>query len=285
MRTSRRTRALLAGLSGLGLFAAGMASSAMLGQAATGSERAPTSLPGFSEVVSLSHINDPAKIPLFPGDPKFRIDTAFTIPEDGFYLEYVQEGTHTGSHYSAPCHFHAGALCADQLSPSDLVMPAVVVDVRAPVSKDPDYVVTVADLKAWEATHGPMPPGAAVLLWTGCARFWADGNTDGEPNYYNCGSGLSGNHQPGFSRNAVKWLIHTGVLGKTGGTGTDTFGPDPASDAGFLPTWLTLRRHRVTLENLTHLGAIPPVGAWVVLGSPRNVHGSGAPGTILALIP
>jgi kynurenine formamidase len=41
----------------------------------------------------------------------------------------------------------------------------------------------------------------------------------------------------------------------------------------------------VTLENLTHLGAIPPVGAWVVLGSPRNVHGSGAPGTILALIP
>jgi hypothetical protein len=118
MRASRRIRALLAGLSGLGLFAAGIASSAMLGQAATGSERAPTSLPGFSEVVSLSHINDPAKIPLFPGDPEFRIDTAFTIPEDGFFLEYVQEGTHTGSHYSAPCHFHAGALCADQLSPS-----------------------------------------------------------------------------------------------------------------------------------------------------------------------
>ena len=92
-------------------------------------------------------------------------------------------------------------------------------------------------------------------------------------------------HQPGFSRNAVQWLIETGVLGTTGALGTDTFGPDPSSDAAFMPTWLTLRKHRLTIENLTNLDALPALGAWVVLGSPRNVNGSGAPGTVFGFVP
>jgi kynurenine formamidase len=279
-----RIRRPIAVLAGLALFAAGAATASLVGRANAGAGGA-TSLPGFSKVVSLSHINDPRTTPLFPGDPRFRIHTAFTIPRDGFYLEVVHEGAHTGTHYSAPCHFHADGLCMDQLRPSDLVLPAVVVDVRAEVEADPDYLVRVADLQQWEADHGPMPSGAAVLLYTGCARFWANGDTDGEPNYYNCGSGRSGDHQPGFTRNAVRWLIDRGVLGETGALGTDTFGPDPSSDAMYMETWLTLRKHRLTIENMTHLGALPPTGAWIVLGSPRNRHGSGAPGTVFGLVP
>lgn len=173
----------------------------------------------------------------------------------------------------------------DDLSPSDLVLPAVVVDVRDEVAHDPDHVVSVADLRAWEDEFGQMPAGAAVLLLTGCSDFWGRGDRHGEPNYFNCGTGRSGVHQPGFSRNAVRWLIRTGVLTETGALGTDTFGPDPSSDAAFLPTWLTLRKHRLTIENLTNLDALPPSGAWVVLGSPRNRNGSGAPGTVFGLIP
>jgi kynurenine formamidase len=206
----------------------------------------------------------------------------FTVPDDGFYLEVVREGAHTGTHYSAPCHFHLGAPCMDDLSPSDLILPAVVVDIRDEVANDPDHVVGVAELEAWEDEFGEMPAGAAVLLLTGCSDFWAG---RGDANYFNCGSGRSGVHQPGFSRKAVRWLIRTGVLGKTGATGTDTFGPDPSSDAAFMPTWLTLRRHRLTLENLTNLDKLPPTGSWVVLGSPRNLNGSGAPGTVFGLVP
>jgi kynurenine formamidase len=278
MRTNRTTRRLLATLSGLGLFAAGMASASSLGAAAAGEGPAPTGLPGFTQVVSLSHTNDPARTPLFPGDPAFRIRTVFTVRDDGFYLEVVRQGTHTGTHYSAPCHFRADALCADDLSPADLVLPAVVIDVREQVAADPDHVVRTPDLVAWEEEHGQMPEGAAVLLWTGCSRYWAT-------SYERCGSGLPGSHQPGFSRNAVKWLIETGVLGERGALGTDTFGPDPSSDASFTPSWLTLARHRVTIENLTNLGSLPPTGAWIALGSPRNVNGSGAPGTVFGFIP
>jgi kynurenine formamidase len=280
-----RTRSWIAAASGALLFAGGFLTAGLLGASAEGTPKPAAPLPGFSKVVFLSHVNNPRTTPLFPGDPTFWIHTAFTVREDGYYLEVVHEGTHTGTHYSAPCHFHNGAACADDLRPSDLILPAVVIDIRKEVVKDPDHVVGVAELKAWQQQHGQMPQGAAVLLDTGCSKYWADGDVNGEPNYYNCGSGLRGNHQPGFSRNAVKWLIRQGILGKTGATGTDTFGPDPASDASYTETWLTLRRHRLTLENLTNLDAMPPLGAYVVMGSPRNVNGSGAPGSIFGFIP
>lgn len=269
----------------LGLFAAGALTATLLERSASGTERSRVALPSFSKVVFLSHVNDPARTPIFPGDPAFTIETVFDVHHDGYYLELVTEGAHTGTHYSSSCHFHAGAACMDDLSASDLVLPAVVLDVRDDVAADPDHIVRVADLKAFEDQHGQIPVGAAVLLLTGCDAYWATGDRDGEPNYFNCGSGLRGDHQPGFSRNAVKWLIRTGVLGKTGALGTDTFGPDPSSDGLFVPTWLTLRRHRVTIENLTNLDRLPPTGAWIVLGSPRNVEGSGAPGTVFGFIP
>jgi kynurenine formamidase len=240
---------------------------------------------GFSRVVFLSHPNDPKDTPVFPGDPAFSMSTAFTVPKDGYYLQYVKEGEHTGTHYSAPCHFHVDALCADRLAPGDFVLPAVVVDVRAEVANDVDHHVTVADLKAWEAANGPIPHDAAVLLWTGCDRYWSPAIGRDVPTYYNCGSADGRFRQPGFSKLAVKWLIAQGVLGKRGALGTDTFGPDPGDDPMFLETWLTLRRHRFTLENLTNLDAMPTTGGWIVIGGPRNGHGSGAPSTVFGLVP
>jgi kynurenine formamidase len=239
--------------------------------------------PGFHKVVFLSHVNDPATTPGFPGDPEFTLTTAFTVPQDGFYLQYVKEGEHTGSHWGAPCHFHTDELCADQLDPSDLVRPAVVIDIRANVRRNVDYQVTVGDLKAWEARYGPMPEGAAVIARTGCDQWWSARQTG--RTYYNCGSGSAGLHQPGFSLRAVRWLIDRRVLGRQGALGTDTFGPDPGTDELFQVSSLVLHRHRVTLENLTGLGQLPPKGAWIVVGGPRNRAGSGSPATIYGLVP
>src|SRR5919202_1157288 len=89
-----------------------------------------TALPGLSHAVFLSHVNNPARIPGFPGDPAFTLTTAFTVPRDGYYLQDVHEGEHTGTHYSAPCHFHTHARCANRLTPGDFILPAVIVDVR-----------------------------------------------------------------------------------------------------------------------------------------------------------
>ena len=246
-----------------------------------------TTLPvaGFDHAVFLSHVNSPIHTPGFPGDPVFTVSPAFTVHDDGYYLQFVQEGEHTGSHWGAPCHFHANALCAEDLLPQDLILPAVVVDVRTQVAGDVDYQVTIADLQAWETTYGPMPAGAAVIAYTGCAHFWADGHTPGTPNYYNCGTGMHGFHQPGFSIHAVRWLIDQGVLGERGALGTDTFGPDPGTDARFRESSLVFHRHRIDLENMTNLGSLPATGSWIVVGGPRNSDGSGSPATIYGLVP
>jgi kynurenine formamidase len=261
-----------------GGFAAGLAGARRGGEATTG-------LPGFSKVVSLSHVNAPARTPLFPGDPAFRLTTVATVADDGFYMQLVREGEHTGTHYSAPCHFREGKPCADDLAAADFVLPAVVIDVRDEVDADPNHVVTAADLRAWEADHGPMPQGAAVLLRTGCDAFWGPELARDEPTYYNCGHPGARFSQPGFSAGAVRWLIATSVLARRGALGTDTFGPDPTSDAAFTESFLTLNRHRFTLENLTNLGAMPATGGWIVIGGPRNRQGSGAPSTVFGLVP
>ena len=264
---------------------AGLLVGVALGSDDDAGRRSPTSLPGFTQAVFLSHLNDPARIPVFPGDPPFSLRSFFTIRDDGFTLQYVKEGEHTGTHYSTPCHFHVSGNCAGQMNAGDFILPAVVIDVRDAVAADVDDEETVAELKAWEADNGQIPDGAAVLLWTGCDRFWGPALSPDKPTYYNCGSAAGRFRQPGFSEAAVRWLIRTGVLADRGALGTDTFGPDPGSDAKFMETFLTLRKHRFTLENLTNLGAMPATGAWIVIGGPRNRNGTGAPSSVFGLIP
>jgi len=284
------TRRAVAALAGIGLFGAGVAVATIAGAGGPGASARGildvAALPsGFDGALFLSHVNNPRTTPGFPGDPAFTTSVAFTVRKDGYYLQYVKEGEHTGTHWGAPCHFHAGAACAPQLDPSDMILPAAVIDIRKQVRVDVDYRATVADLKAWERRYGAMPKGAAVILLTGCSKFWARGHKPRARTYYNCGSGRKGFHQPGFSLAAVKWLIQRGVLGEHGALGTDTFGPDPASDEHFRESSLVFHRHRIDLENLTHLRRLPPTGAWIVVGGPRNLRGSGSPATIYGLTP
>ena len=282
---ARRRLAILSLVLALTASSAGLLVGVALGSGDAAGRRSPTSLPGFTQAVFLSHPNDPSRTPVFPGDPPFSLRSLFTIPHDGYTLQYVKEGEHTGTHYSTPCHFHVGANCAGQLNAGDFILPAVVIDVRDAVEADVDHEVTVAELKTWEADNGQIPDGAAVLLWTGCDRFWGPALVPDRPTYYNCGSAAGRFRQPGFSRAAVRWLIRTGVLADRGALGTDTFGPDPGSDAKFRETFLTLRKHRFTLENLTNLGAMPATGAWIMIGGPRNRNGTGAPSSVIGLVP
>ena len=65
--------------------------------------------------------------PIFPGDPPFRwqlwncVKAHPSVPRcqhgSGYTLEQIQSlGTHTGTHISAPCHFHEGKTCLNRLA-------------------------------------------------------------------------------------------------------------------------------------------------------------------------
>lgn len=227
-------------------------------------------------ISSLSHVNDPAVTPIFPGDPRFVLETATTVAAEGYYLQYVQEGEHTGSHWGAPAHFREGGLTADRLTVEDLFLPAVRIDVRDRASADADYAISIDDLLAFERANGPIPPQSAVVAWTGWSDRW------GTPAYANADpEGVT--HQPGFSVEAVRWLIDRGVLAERGALGIDTFGPDRGVDDTYRVSTMLFDRRRISLENLTNLQALPTTGGCVLVGSTINRNGSGAPGAIYAI--
>jgi len=230
---------------------------------------------GFRKVVFLSHVVDDGA-PVFPGDPPVELRTAATIASDGYYLQRLTAGEQAGTHWAAPAHFHAGQAAADDLDPGDFFHPAAVLDARAAAAADPDFALGLADAERWEAEFGPIPEGAAVLLWTGFADRWPD------PAAYLNADAAGQPHYPGFGAAATRWLVERrGVAA----LGIDTMGIDPGTDHTFASNRLLLRGHRIHLENLTGLGQLPPLGGWIVVGGIRTRGGSGSPATVFGLIP
>ena len=225
---------------------------------------------GRLRLISLSHVNDPGRTSVYPGDPPPRLETVASLDRDGFYLRSVYMGEHTGTHWGVPGHFTEGGLLADEMVPEDLFRPVVRVDVRAACAADPGYAVSVGDLEGWEERHGRIPDESVVVIHTGWEeRFGTESFLP----------------HPGFSPEAVAWLIDSGRLGERGGTGTDAFSPDVSSDTGFTVSRLVYRRRRISLEVLAHLADLPATGAWVLCGGQINKAGSGSPALIYGVLP
>lgn len=228
-------------------------------------------------VVSLAHVLDPARTSVFPGDPAPRLTDIANLAEHGYRLRLLEVGEHTGTHWGAPAHFTADGCTADELDPDDLLLPAVKIDVRDRAVADPDYAVTVADLRDWESEHGPIPPGAAVIAWTGWESRW------GTDRFANIGAD-GRMHQPGFAVAAAQWLLDTGRLHRRGALGIDTFGPDRGVDADYTVSKLLYREHRISLECLAGLAALPDTGAFVLAGGVISAAGTGSPATVFGLL-
>ena len=78
-------------------------------------------------------------------------------------------GEHVGTHFDAPIHWITGRDGEDvaSASPAKLVAPCAVIDKSAESAEDPDYLLTLADVKAFESEHGPLPAGGWLFLRTG----------------------------------------------------------------------------------------------------------------------
>jgi hypothetical protein len=74
---------------------------------------------------------------------------------------WLEIGEHVGTHFDAPIHWITGREGRDvaQVPPRHLVAPAVVIDKSVESGRDPDYLLTVEDVRAFEAEHGPLPEG------------------------------------------------------------------------------------------------------------------------------
>ncbi len=228
----------------------------------------------YSRSIHLSHAIDP-HIPQWPGDPPVEFETVAELEKDGYYLRRFSLGEHSATHINAPNSFHATGVGIDKYPAESLIAPAVVIDIRDKVTDNPDYVLTIADIKAWEAQHGQIPPDSVVLLYTGWQDKWFDSNAFLNPDI----EGVL--HFPGFGSKATEFLLNERQIA---GVGIDTHGVDSGQDTTFTTNRLVLEKPRIVLENLTNLEQLPPKGITLFIGVLCLKDGSGSPAAVMGLV-
>jgi kynurenine formamidase len=188
----------------------------------------------------------------------------------------LQIGEHVGTHFDAPIHWITGRDGEDVASapPSKLVAPAAVIDKSAEAAEDPDYLLTLADIQAWENEHGPLPPGGWLLLRTG----WDARAHDQE-------AFLNGAQTPGPDAETARWLAEVSPIV---GVGVETVGTDAGAAHSFDPPFpvhhFLLGAGKYGLTQLANLAQLPPQGAIVVVAPLKLVAGTGSPSRVFALV-
>jgi kynurenine formamidase len=194
--------------------------------------------------------------------------------------DVLELGEHTGTHFDAPIHWISGQDGEDVASvpPPRLVGPAVVIDRSAEAAADPGYLLTVADIEAFEAEHGRIAPGSWVLFRSG----W-DARAQDAAAFLNAGP--DGPVTPGPDVEAARWLANERDIV---GFGVETVGTDAGAAGGFDPPFpahqFLLGNGRYGLTQLANLAELPPVGAVIVVAPLKLVRGTGSPTRVLALV-
>jgi kynurenine formamidase len=228
-------------------------------------------------VVDLTHAVS-ASAPYWPGPDTspFVHDTMAAHADGAPMMAAYSTPEHFGTHFDAPVHGGMGLPSVDLVPPADLFGPAVVIDVSGRVESDVDYELSADDVRAWEASHGPIPSGAIVLMRSGWPTRWAQGDR-----YYNRGE--DGRlHFPGFSEDAARLLVEERDIS---GIGVDTGSVDPGDADGFPVHGIVNGSGAFHLENLADLSSMPESGAYLIVAPIKIEGGSGGQVRVFAVLP
>ncbi|MBL8265273.1 MAG: cyclase family protein [Steroidobacter sp.] len=242
---------------------------------------------GAIKVVDLTQtLSEDTPILVLP--PQFGQCAAFSRQEISRYDErgvawYWSNFTvseHTGTHFDAPVHWVSGANLPDNsvdtVPVRDFIAPAVVLDFSAQAAKDPDFLLEVSHIVAWESKYGTIPARSWVLFRTD----WSKRDTEAYTNRREDGA-----HTPGPTAEAVRFLIEQrDVIG----FGVETIGTDAGQAHLLNPPYpahtLFHGAGRYGLQCLQNLDQLPPMGAVVVAAPLKIRDGSGSPLRVLALV-
>lgn len=216
--------------------------------------------------------------PVWPSDSfsgKYSTATLTNYKADGFYSRMLHIPEHFGTHIDAPAHGLEGRQTIEQISPDKLISPAAVIDVREVVKHNADYALTVDDVLEWEKKFGLMENNSVVLMLTGWSKFW------NEPKLYLNQDENGAMHFPGFSEQAVKFLINERNIN---GIGVETLSIDCGISTDFSAHKILFEANKFALENIADISELPPVGATLIIAPLKLEGGSGSPVRVLVII-
>jgi kynurenine formamidase len=218
----------------------------------------------------------------FVNTPAFSLQELSRYDDRGpaWYWNAFQAGEHVGTHFDAPVHWISGkdGLDVSQVPPAQLVAPAVVIDKSAECAANPDFLLEIDHVKAWEADNGSLPAGGWLLYRTG----W-DARAGDAAAFLNADE--TGAHTPGLSAACARWLAgESPILG----IGVETVGTDAGAAPGFDPPFpchnFFLGAGKYGLTQLANVGRLPATGITLIAAPLPIEKGSGSPCRVLALV-
>lgn len=256
----------------------------------------------LAATIGLTHAQTPAR-PAAPGkllDMTYPYDenTIYWPTAEPFRIEKVEwrvipggwwyasnnysASEHGGTHVDAPIHFAANGRTIGQIPLQEWIGPAAKIDVAAKCALNRDYLLTVADILAWEQVHGRLADDVWVLMYTGLdGQFYPDrlkvlGTAKSGP------EAVPELHFPGFSPEAARFLTTERHIK---GIGLDTPSIDYGQSADFQVHQIICKANKLGIENIAHLDQLPAVGA-ILYPMPMLIgEGTGAPARIFAILP
>ena len=228
--------------------------------------------------VDLTHTFGP-KTPHWKGFGEETVTTLYTIKKDGFNVQQFTHVGQWGTHIDPPAHFHEGLRTVDQIPIEEMVLPLVVIDVHAKVATNPDYTLTLDDVRAWETKHGRIPEHAFVAMRTDWSKRWPNDaamqNRDA--------AGVA--HYPGWSKDVLKLLYEDRKITASGHETTDTDpGVATTKDDYSLESYILSLNH-YQIEMLANLDHVPEAGAIAIVTWPKPDGGTGFPARVIAILP
>lgn len=221
----------------------------------------------------------------WPTADPFRHTPVFAgMTEKGYWYSSANfsASEHGGTHADAPVHFAQNGRTMGQIPIEEWIGPAVRLDVRVQCAKDRDYLLTMADVQAWEERHGRIPAASWVIMYTGVGtRHYPD-------RLKVLGTDKSGKdavaelHFPGFSPEVAEWLIRKrGIRG----IAIDTPSIDRGQSKDFAVHRVVCGLDRLILENIARCDRLPDSGATLYVIPMMIDKGTGAPARVFARLP
>jgi kynurenine formamidase len=222
---------------------------------------------GSTRTVDLSHPMANG-MPVWPTHPPFR-QTPMSRFEDGdISLNHLLAlSEHTGTHIDAPAHFVPGGASIAEVPLERFFGRMVAIDAS---DMAPDTELGPERILAFEAAHGPIRPGDAVMFRFGWERYWGH-PTEGEKYYADW---------PGLSAAAALLLRDRGIrLAACDCMAIDRFG-----NADFPVHHILLGAGILIGENFRNLALLPPI-AWLIAMPFAIEGGSASPVRAVAFLP
>ncbi|MCY7287380.1 MAG: cyclase family protein [Cryobacterium sp.] len=212
----------------------------------------------------------------------FSLEEVSAYNEPGPYWRHnnIHTGEHVGTHIDAPIHWISGRDSHDVagIPLKKLIGSASVIDLSAEAAKNPDFLLEVEHVKAWEEANGQLKENTWLLFRTGWDQYSSD-----EAKFLNADE--TGPHTPGVSVKCAKWLADET---KISGFGVETVGIDAGGagvlDPAFPMHYFVLSKNKYGLTSLQNLAQLPPVGSMIIVSPLPIVGGTGSPTRVFALV-